>query len=457
MNTVNARRETPVPKAVLHAIFVVFVLNVLFLLVAIYVASWSTRNLETNAKSAFARGDLVDQVFLTDDTQRGVNQYSDCVVEQLAITDSPNLLEKALAPKLYVSDDPYSGVCHTLRRIVYGEVQTSRLYVDRYARYWHGYLPVSAVLLRVMELHNVRTCLKLFVLISLAFLFAVAIRSGGPSSVLGLSISVSGALFWGIPYFGQGLIFAPGDGLLILGLAAMLLFRSRLSGVGAIVPFCSGFGALTAYFESLTGQLPIAAGWLFVATYLIRDDRDNYRPDLNWNAWYFAATALLSFALGAGLTIITKQALALVLVGDDVVQQFIEHLRLYSSLSTAPGASKSYLSPFAALLRHSYFLTYYSKSAALILLLAAAMAWLSAAYFAYRSGTASLKSNFFAHTVGAISVPAWVLLLPTHSTFHAFFMVRILIVPIALGWGALVVQLVATRQSPVTEHNTSNC
>jgi hypothetical protein len=100
MNTVNAMGEAPVPKAVLHAIFVVFLLNVLFLLVAIYVASWSTRNLETNAKSAFARGDLVDQVFLTDDTQRGVNQYSDCVVEQLAITDSPNLLEKALAPKL---------------------------------------------------------------------------------------------------------------------------------------------------------------------------------------------------------------------------------------------------------------------------------------------------------------------------------------------------------------------
>jgi hypothetical protein len=451
MNDVHTRKKTSLSRVILHAIFVVFILNILFLLAAIYVASWSTNDVVTNVKSAFAHGDLVDQDFLTSgDALRGVNQYNDCVVAQLIITDSPNLLEKALAPKLYVSDNSYSDVCRTLRSIVYGEAQTSNWYADRYARYWHGYIPISAVLLRVMELHSVRTCLKLFVLMSLALLSVAAIRSGGSSSILGLSISISGALFWGIPYYGQGLSFAPGDGLLILGLAAMLLFRRSLSNVNAVAPFCSGFGALTAYFDFLTGALPIAAGWLFVAAYLIRDDRDDDRSKPNRNAWQFAVTALLSFAVGAGLTVVIKQVLAVVLVGDDVVQPFFANLHLYTGLSTA---SRSYVSPFAALLRNGYILTYYSESAALALLFATGIAWLAAAHFAYRSGAASLTSNFFAHIVGAVSVPAWVLLLPTHTSIHAFSMARILIVPIALGWGALAIQLVATRQSPVTEHD----
>src|SRR6202035_4708361 len=102
MNDVHTRKKTSLSRVILHAIFVVFILNILFLLAAIYVASWSTNDVVTNVKSAFAHGDLVDQDFLTSgDALRGVNQYNDCVVAQLIITDSPNLLEKALAPKLY--------------------------------------------------------------------------------------------------------------------------------------------------------------------------------------------------------------------------------------------------------------------------------------------------------------------------------------------------------------------
>jgi VIT1/CCC1 family predicted Fe2+/Mn2+ transporter len=47
-------------------------------------------------------------------------------------------------------------------------------------------------------------------------------------------------------------------------------------------------------------------------------------------------------------------------------------------------------------------------------------------------------SDWLALAAGAMIVVLWVLLLQTHTSYHARFMVRILVVPLALGFAAFV-------------------
>jgi hypothetical protein len=68
---------------------------------------------------------------------------------------------------------------------------------------------------------------------------------------------------WAVPYFGPNFSHAPGDILVILGLACLLLWRERLSRLATLVPFCAVYGAGAVYLEFLTGQLPTAMGLLF--------------------------------------------------------------------------------------------------------------------------------------------------------------------------------------------------
>jgi hypothetical protein len=82
-------------------------------------------------------------------------------------------------------------------------------------------------------------------------------------------------------------------------------------------------------------------------------------------------------------------------------------------------------------------LTYGSRIGAAILLTATTLAWLAAAAIAWRrEDTRSGFLAFFA--AGAGVFVGWVLCAQTHTYEHAAFMVRIEIIPIALGWAALV-------------------
>ena len=77
--------------------------------------------------------------------------------------------------------------------------------------------------------------------------------------------------------------------------------------------------------------------------------------------------------------------------------------------------------------------------AACLLIGTSGLAWITAAILAWRRATLRARSDIAAFAVGAaIVVVCWVQVLPQHTAFHGAFMVRILIVPIALSWAALI-------------------
>jgi hypothetical protein len=437
---------------------VVALANAVFLLLALWVALLPRDRLADRIRDAFASGDLIENDWPWLESRRGFNQYHDCSVLQMISNRDDDLWASTVAPLVYNVNRGETDRCATLHTLVTEGPNTTRYLVYRYTRYWHGYNPVSAALLWVLDLGQVRTALKLAVYSALVLLVGAAGAGTRHRALLAVaaSITVTGILFWAVPYFGQSLTHGPGDSFVILGLACLLFWRERTSLLAFLIPFCAVYGAGVAYLEFLTGLLPTAAGLLFATLYLIARLRPEPENEPS-RAWRFALAGLLAFALGAALTVIIKQILTAAVVGPYAVRDFLEYLHRY--INPAPGASlrhfgKSWASPqdsliwstlkaVRALLGEGYILAYGSRQGAIALYAASALAWFAAGYLALRTRTRRASSDFLAFAAGAGIILAWICAVQTHTMLHKFWMVRMLIVPLSLGWGAVAWQLIA--------------
>jgi hypothetical protein len=434
----------------------VVLVNAAFLLLALWVAHLPREPLVARIRDAFASGELIENDWPWLESRRGFNQYLDCSILQMISNRDDHLWANAVAPLIYDRNRGETDRCATLHRLVDEGPNAAPYRVYRYTRYWHGYNPVTAALLWILDLGRVRTLLKITVYGALILLCVAAGTRQRGLAAIAAGITVTGLLFWALPYFGQSLSQAPGDIWVILGLACLLFWRERASRLDTLVPFCAAYGAGVVYLEFLTGQLPTAAGLLLPTAYLIarlRPEPENEPA----RAWRFALGGLLAFALGVALTVIIKQALAVAIVGPEALKSFLEYLHRY--VNPSPGASlrhfgKTWSSPddpliwsslkaVSAVLSQGYILTYGSRPGAIVLYAASALAWSAAGYLAFRKRVRWAVSDFLAFAAGVAVILAWTLSFQTHTTLHKWWMVRMLLVPLSLGWGALAWQVIA--------------
>ncbi len=439
-----------------RALALVVLANGVFLLLALWVAQLPRERLDQRIRDAFASGELIENDWPWLESRRGFNQYHDCSVLQMISNRDDDLWANAVAPLIYNRNKGETDRCATLRTLVTEGPNTAQYLVYRYTRYWHGYNPVGAALLWVVDLGRVRTILKITLYCALVLLIVAAGTRHRGLLAVAASIAVTGVLFWAVPYFGQSLTHGPGDIVVILGLACLLFWRERLSRPATLVPFCAVYGAGVAYLEFLTGLLPTAAGLLFPTAYLIarlRPEPENEPA----RAWRFAFAALLAFALGVALTVAIKQILAVAIVGPHALISFLEYLHRY--VNPSPGASLrhfgetwsspddpllwSSLKAVYAVLSQGYVLAYGSRAGAIALYAASALAWVAAGYVTVRRRARWAWSDFLGFGAGVAIILAWTLSFQTHTTIHKWWMVRMLIVPLSLGWGALAWQLIA--------------
>jgi len=444
---------------------IVFLQNGVFLLLALWAAWLPREHLDQRIRDAFTSGELIDNDWPWLESHRGFNQYHDCSVLQMISNADDHRWAAAVGPLMYNRNRGETDRCPTLRTLVTEGPNTASYLVYRYTRYWHGYNPISAALLWVMDLGNVRTVLKLTVYAALALLVIATGLHQRLLLAVSASIALTGALFWGVPYFGQSLTHGPGDAFVILGIVGFLALRKRAGSMSMLVPLCAVYGAGVAYLEFLTGLLPTAAGLLVPTVYVVERLRPEPEND-PVRARRLALAALLAFALGALLTVAIKQALAVVIFGPEAVRTFAEYLHRY--INPSPGASlkhfgETWSSPkdpllvssakaVEAVLSQGYVLTYGSHTGAIVLYAASALAWLIAGFIAVRRRVRWATSDLLGFAAGGAIVLAWILAFQTHSTIHKWWMVRTLLVPLSFGWSALAWQLIAirvpTRTSP---------
>jgi hypothetical protein len=455
----------------------VLLLNALFLATAVATARLPREPLRERVRDAFAAGVLTDRDWLAFDMRRGNHQYDECLILQMLTNEPGPLLAAAVGPRKHARDASYSDYCLTLQQLVVERADPAGFIDFPYTRYWHGYMPVTAGFLSVADLGSAKRVLHVLAYAATLLLLAAALRRTGMLRVVGVSTAIATMAVWGLPYFGQLFAHAPGDILVVLGLAALITGADRLRRQVLLVPFCAAFGALVVYLEFLTGQLPTAAALLFATTYAIGTGRTeeiapraapdrtgiaepNSGADLaavarvRAGAWRLAVLALVAFAFGAGLTVLIKQALAAAVLGTAAISAFSGSLVRYMGPAPTGGFVPDVLRPFSELFRWGRVLTYNSPALAAILFGAAIVSWIAAAAVSVRAGLRhargwTVASDVLALMFGAAIIIAWILLLQNHTYFHARFMVRMAVAPIALGAAALTWSLLATRTGAV--------
>lgn len=420
-------------------------LNILFLVVGMLAATLPREPLRDRVRGAFESGELVQEDYPRFDSRRGSHQYDECLILQMVTNPVDAPLRQAAGPIVHTVDMDGSDQCRTLYRLLVAGEPRSDFRNFRYTRYWHGHNLLGTLYLQFTSIKNARIILKIGVFGSLLLLLLVSIRrEDSRSRSLGLSIGTFGLFFWGLPYFGQAFSHAPGDTILVMGLVGLLALPRLSWDHERLALYCAIYGTLIVYFEFMTGLLPTAAGLLFPAVYAARGTEAEIESR---EQWLTSTLALVAFGLGAGLTVALKLGLSAAVFGPGAFDSLLENLVYYTKPASSDVPLPRVLLPFGRLYRKGTALTYGSELGANLLFASAVGSWLAAASLAaFRRGRGR-PGDLFAALTGALIVVIWILLFQTHTFGHAGFMVRMMIVPISLGWASLAWQVVREDKS----------
>jgi len=395
-------------------------------------------------RTAFQSGELGIKDYLLFDRRRGWHQYNDCTVLQMISNRDSSRLARALAPRIYYRNADWTNQCAVLRGLIVDGLNPDSLFMMRYARYWHGNNVVAAFALQGMELASLRRMLSIAVWLGMAMLALVAGRAGSYVRRAGFTISLVAATVWAVPYFGPGLTHAPGDALLLVGLATFAAWSRRTVDLGAIVLYAAAFGASVVFFEMLTGQLLIAAAWLGALTLAAGRDKGH---TASFAGPGLALAAMVAFALSAVATGISKQIIAIVFVEPHAGTAFLSQLGLYMGLPEQGTTKLGIARPFVRLAHESRMLTFGNSAVGYGLLATTALAWLLAAVRGWKERRTEHGRDVLFLTIVALTPAAWVFLLPNLTYIHATFIVRILVVPISL----VLLALCWPREQPIDD------
>lgn len=360
----------------------------------------------------------------------GIDQYTDCVALELALTPSSAVLEQALAPRvLSLPDVP--GRCATLADFVSGKFRSDEVY--RYTRFWHGYATVTAAALQVFPLRAYRGLLTMLCYGAIAFAAACAAFAARRTVLALLPLFVGSFAFSEIDQLGASLSHAPAFVALWAFAGVILLFRERLSFAGLLtIVLC--MGATEAFLDSMI-LCPLSAALALIAAGCAREDR------IGTGGWQralgFYAAVLGAWCLGFLGTYLCKLAFTIAILGvDPVIVPFVQQLRL--RMAPGPQQPGSYLGALYSNLWRMSYGDAVPQAAALGLLTVGGLGWLCALG---RAGIARRRGAGWAGFVegagfvaATLVVLAWFTLFREHTWRHAFFMVRVTIIGLTAGW-----------------------
>lgn len=415
--------------------------NAVFLSLSILAASLPREPLRLRILEAFESGDLP----LETDTHFKTWMFgNECLILQMLLNDDDDLLRQALGPRIYYRADDRRQ-CYIVRELARDGRAPEAPDFFHYTRYWHGHNAAAAALLSLTTAETLRPVLNAAAYGSLALLAAAGWFARRRLGVLAIAIAATGVAFWALQDFAHSLGNGPADTVLILGFAFLLLRYGISKSHTGYVTCCAIFGAIVAYMEFFTGQLPIAAALLLPFGYFLSADSD--AATTHSQPWRLGLASVLAFGLGAGATVLVKQLLAYLVFGAPALDSFATNLHAYTQnldqigILASDNHIKSAAYAFGGMIwKWGKVLTYGSDLGARLLLLGTALAWTGAMVLAWRSRSKARSAGFPACVAGAAIVVTWVAVFPVHSFGHGWFMIRMMLAPIALGWAALAIE-----------------
>ena len=241
----------------------------LVLFFVIQAASFWTpvERIENHLRSAFETGALTLYDLRPFDSDLGYHQGRDCLIYGMTILRPAGVGAYVAAPRYGLDSGGRATLCETLRDRLYGEMSAD--YVERpLPPLLHGYRAVTAIVLSVASVSEMRTAFKAITYLVLFTTIALAIRqlilslagrdNVNPTRPVGsIAISVAFFLFYGLSYFGQSPAHAPAAWVLfgfLLFATHYNLYRLSAARFHAAIAI---FGAWIAFFENFTGAVLI--------------------------------------------------------------------------------------------------------------------------------------------------------------------------------------------------------
>lgn len=392
---------------------------------------------------AFARGQLTDNPFQHPSVTIGSHQWNDCLITLMAIDQRGDRTRLTLSPIIAgitgIPDHPEASQnpCAVLHSLATGAEPNPDLY--HYDRYVHGAVVLLRYLLPHFDIAQIRKRYRAALTTVLAAglglcLVGLARRRRTPEFAVLAVTFVALMRFFGLEMFSQSLGHGPADLMIGAYLLAIVLMLFVSTGPLVVVLTAAVFGSFTMVFELFTGGIPLGLAIVLGLSSLA------VRPESELRGAPLAAWAATAFLSAAGVVYVLK-ALAVVAVADaGVLTDILERARYYS-----PAADKG--------LQFDHFLRAIDKS---IGVLAGGMTTLAWAALVGGIAAGAYGANWIRCNVrdpvrrqhaallaaSVLPIPAWFILFANQTAEHAWYMDRILVWPIAAGFGLLVLSIV---------------
>jgi hypothetical protein len=399
-----------------------------------------TDTLKARVIDAFENGELVFEPYLGNDSRRGRYTVNDCLILQGLLVGRDDW--RKIAVQSTMLHEPEKGVCATLKSFAQGEIDSSNLkkYEYSYGRYYFGAKIFVGWGLAFMSLESMRILLRgaIYILIFITITMSLhgLIKGGAHNKFLyattGL-FSLGWLLLYDLWYYSPTLAHAFSELSLVGFMAYSVLARPPRSNFMLYMPAIVLF-VLTAWFELLTGAMPLAVA-LSVAVNFAHRNGQNKAVSQALQLW------------GVGVATIIGCMLALLLINAlfgeaQSLEKFFKHLALRMNLHLLLGLSIEERWRIPENL-HSYTLGEVWQALIYRLpMLAGSSKWLAHAIF----GTSSLVLLFalplslFGQRYKILLIPLsiffsvvlWYMSFANHTVIHSWFMVRLMVlIPVA--------------------------
>ena len=406
---------------------------ILFVLLAVPAMLRDRAEVAREISAEFKSGALITDNYFAQDMRRGRYLFNDCLIMQTLLLGDGSAINRAVSS--YTLQRADTAPCKQLDEIASGTLRDGVVYP--YSRYFWGAKAIVGPALGIASIDHLKRALSGLVYATLLGAAAIALtrvltkRSVLPVLDRSILVIVLGLLFF-YDLRAYTLTFAQGFSEWVL--AAYLLFaavRPASVSESARTAGLIALGALTAWFELLTGAMVMA---IAIAVLVESTVADPQRPA------HYALRIAGTVALSVVLPLLFLQVLVAIFGDPQSVEQFFYHVMLRMQLHhvfpipvEAPWQIASnlhrYTVPevFGAILHDLPLLTYGNAFAASLLFGASAVILVFATAW---SRGAARSANLICCAV-VIMVAMWYLAFGNHSAVHAFAMVRLMaLVPI---------------------------
>jgi uncharacterized coiled-coil protein SlyX len=416
----------------------------IFLLTAISHISLTPARFDAAVKTAFAAHEL-------DYERTPSDQFTECALLTMEHLRPKSVAENAVNTRF--AHDYHFHPCDVLRHIVLGVPQHVELegvnrpgYQANYVSYPFGARHLAGLALSVMELSTYRWLLGILAAVSILSLTIGAARSDPRKALLCVApITVMLVAGFSLHAIGTNFAHGPDCWVAFFMLSAFLAFADFFRPLYRRVAFAVSLGVVVTFFDMFDGAAPVAV------MLLVFLNQAFYVPEqASWRVVIGQAALMTAAVLGA---FIAYTVLRLFVIGGIFGidwRPYVVGISARAGLDV--GGTRGIISlpdVFQELWAKRRFLVWGSETASTILLIVSGLSWVCAAtlFAVKRHYLSRWTIATFAVAVGcSVGTLGWFVLFPNHTYVHAHFMIRILVVPMALGFAT---SLFLTTTNPV--------